>query len=650
MTRTSRLAWLFAALCCLAVVTPATADSYLVYSQGGIPPASNLFTWCDSPPCDVSSPDVCGTPEGGASLRVNTNVWGGWGVFLSQGVDLSAFEGGDLRFFVRSNQDLKIEFQCQTGNPPATQTFTRFLSQETEWSGNNQWEEITVPICDFFPGGVCDTACLSNVVSPWLSTIENLPFFNSYNIDGVRWFKPSTGFTGASDIAINGRQLTIDGEPFAVNGAAYQPVSIGENWTGAWRDRPDRYNVDFPAMAAAGINTVRLYAPILSKAMLDAAWANGLYVIPQFGVDEIQLTCQAGRDSLTNQFVETMTEWSEHPAILAWIIGNEVNARVSNTDLCNDFYPQLDAMAAAAHAAEGSIFHPIGTANADISGGFSDICQAGCSDDTTLPNIDYWAAQVYRGCAMDTVFSDYASKSDCSRPLLITEFGVDAYDSVLDIENQNAQNVCFQSLLQDAEENLAVRNPAGVSAGQVIFEWLDEWWKVDCDGSDWNAQDTCVSFENFAFPDPGINEEWWGLVRQSAGDPDARIDREALETVTNAWALGAVCDLDVVNYDSTTGETDIAFAAGSGSASHSLYYGPLSAVSSYGYTDEIGGLGATGAASVTLPNTPESLFWVVVANNGPEGCYGPDSDGAERPCFGAGCETGQSPARTCACP
>ena len=46
----------------------------------------------------------------------------------------------------------------------------------------------------------------------------------------------------------------------------------------------DRYLVDFPLIAASGANTVRIYSPILTTAMLDAAWANGLYVIPTFGV------------------------------------------------------------------------------------------------------------------------------------------------------------------------------------------------------------------------------------------------------------------------------------------------------------------------------------------------------------------------------
>jgi hypothetical protein len=82
---------------------------------------------------------------------------------------------------------------------------------------------------------------------------------------------------------------------------------------------------------------------------------------------------------------------------------------------------------------------------------------------------------------------------------------------------------------------------------------------------------------------------------------------------------------------------------------HNLYYGPLSAVSSYGYTGSVTGLGATGPSVVTLP--VGSLFWVVVAENGisKEGCYGTDSAGVERPCFSGNCDVDQISGWNCLC-
>ena len=157
MTRNFRLSSLFVALAVL-VVTPVSADSFLVYSQGGLPAATDLFTWCPTQPvCDVNSPVACDTPEGGASLRMATDSWGGFGVFLQQSVDLSAYENGDVRFFVKTPRDLKVEFQCLGGA-----TLTAFIGQHG-WNGSNTWQETSIPVCDFFSDDVCVPACLADV-------------------------------------------------------------------------------------------------------------------------------------------------------------------------------------------------------------------------------------------------------------------------------------------------------------------------------------------------------------------------------------------------------------------------------------------------------------------------------------------------------
>ena len=44
----------------------------------------------------------------------------------------------------------------------------------------------------------------------------------------------------------------------------------------------------------------------------------------------------------------------------------------------------------------------------------------------------------------------------------------------------------------------------------MIFEFNDEWWKYN--GGSWSDHDTTESWFNGAYPDPSIQEEWWGLV------------------------------------------------------------------------------------------------------------------------------------------
>jgi hypothetical protein len=349
-------------------------------------------------------------------------------------------------------------------------------------------------------------------------------------------------------------------------------------------------------------------------------------------------------------------QWKDHPAILLWLMGNEVNVGLTNGELCAGWYPLLNSLAGEAHAAEGASFHPVGTANGD-SPGLGEICQAGCSDDLTLPNVDFWGVQIYRGCSFGTAFTDYV-KPNCNRPLIVTEFGADAWDSLSGpsgAENEIMQADCLAALLDEAEQALAVRDAAGVSAGQIVFEWADEWWKAYaldppvagfCSASDntqWTTHDTCKGWEAFGYPDPAMNEEWWGITSVSAADPNSRGLRAASDVVNQSWLLGAVRDLQVVSYDDVSGNLSLSFTPAAGSTDHTFYYGPLSAVSSYGYTGSEGGLGVSGAGNVTLP--AGSLFWLVAGRaGGVEGCYGKASSCAERPCFSDGVSCSIPPA------
>jgi hypothetical protein len=144
-----------------------------------------------------------------------------------------------------------------------------------------------------------------------------------------------------------------------------------------------------------------------------------------------------------------------------------------------------------------------------------------------------------------------------------------------------------------------------------------------------------------------MNEEWWGITSLDAADPDARGLRAAHDRVGESWRLGAVCNLEVVSHVAGSGDTTVTFDPAAGSTDHTLHYGLLNAVSSYGYSGSVSGLGGTGSGSVTLP--PDSLFFVVVGrNNAAEGCYGNDSGCFERP-RDPGSSLPQAANRTCQC-
>ena len=87
---------------------------------------------------------------------------------------------------------------------------------------------------------------------------------------------------------------------------------------------------------------------------------------------------------------------------------------------------------------------------------------------------------------------------------------------------------------------------------------------------------------------------------------------------------------------------------GSCTTDNTIYYGPLSSVSSYGYSGAACNLGNSGTA--TFDPGVGNWFWVIVSNNGSnEGSYGKNSNGQERPeAVGIGsCDYPQNLNNTC---
>jgi hypothetical protein len=89
------------------------------------------------------------------------------------------------------------------------------------------------------------------------------------------------------------------------------------------------------------------------------------------------------------------------------------------------------------------------------------------------------------------------------------------------------------------------------------------------------------------------------------------------ERMTAVWNAGA-------------GTVDLSYTPACGSTGHTVYYGPLSSVGTYGYSGSACLSDISGSASFTPPSG--SVFFVIVGNNGSqEGSYGRDSLGTQRP-------------------
>jgi hypothetical protein len=89
-------------------------------------------------------------------------------------------------------------------------------------------------------------------------------------------------------------------------------------------------------------------------------------------------------------------------------------------------------------------------------------------------------------------------------------------------------------------------------------------------------------------------------------------------------------DSMLAGWNGSTGQIDVSYTPACDATDHTIYYGDLSTVATYGYAGAECFVGVTGTASFD-PGTG-SVFFVVVANNtSNEGSYGKDSSGIERP-------------------
>jgi len=132
-------------------------------------------------------------------------------------------------------------------------------------------------------------------------------------------------------------------------------------------------------------------------------------------------------------------------------------------------------------------------------------------DPTT--ELDLWSVNVYRGCDFGFLFQEFQSVS--TRPLFVSEFGIDAYDDSQMSVNEKVQADCYASQWSEIVGN------SSVVIGGAITEYVDEYWKSKlaqadakhprCPNYDPSVQLNC-GYPNDNFPDKYANQAYFGIV------------------------------------------------------------------------------------------------------------------------------------------
>lgn len=299
-----------------------------------------------------------------------------------------------------------------------------------------------------------------------------------------------------------GKQLYVDGQPFYVKGLCYSPVPIGEtieyppfgdyfisDYAYIWRR-------DLALIKAMGVNTIRIYGwdtvhNVTHYEFLDEVHRYGLKVVLTFYVgrnnDKPPVyinTPELLQVPLTN-FTREVAMYGDHPAILMWSFGNELNGP------WNGFLKQLAELNKCTYVEYGpcwntEILSADCLRNADclykgffgflnmaavqgsavttrpITSGLADLDRIVDKNAKQVvskiqlyghyaPNISSWALQLYKGKSFAAYLNYYANAvKDNFKPLVVTEYGVDAYNDPCGWPENRKQNVC-RNLVGEAQ-------------------------------------------------------------------------------------------------------------------------------------------------------------------------------------------------------
>ena len=386
----------------------------------------------------------------------------------------------------------------------------------------------------------------------------------------------SSGAEAGSTWAVDNRQITLNGDPFTVQGMGYSPVPIGgddayvpfgDYFIDEWQSITSR---DMEAMRKSNINSVRVYGmwPYLKNSdfsntgttashedFLSAAYNNGtdpIYVFAaysisadifhyevvdskptdgswyavlptapgggdQIWVEDTDYNNGAGatyRSTVESEYKMLVNQIKDDPAVMGFVISNELNSlqNVNNPT----FWSWINGLAGDIKALAPDKLTM--TSLVDDSMASVPLAEKLASK---MPNLDVWGINSYRGTettGFDDLFSTFEAASQ--KALLVTEYGCPA--STRDGQG----NIALLPNNADDQANYIaahwkdIENHSAIASGGYVFEWTDEWWKVPQTPSTHDAG----SAANGAFPGGWDDEEWFGIngvkvTNRSASDP-----------------------------------------------------------------------------------------------------------------------------------
>lgn len=377
---------------------------------------------------------------------------------------------------------------------------------------------------------------------------------------------PDRGSAATTRWTVDGYTIQVNGQPFFAKGVCYFPLPLGNqssrppygdyfyNFPGdppVWKPYLDR---DLPRMRAAGVNLIRLYSmwawaaedyvvsPLNGNkartlghgAFMDTAYNGGthpMYVLVNVFIEAGRWSDRAYQLQIEDVYRQLATELKDHPAVMGFMVGNELNAETTRGN--PRFWQWIDDLAGIVKAIAPDKL----TTMALVDDGLLSIDAANQvaprSGSAVMPHLDVWGINNYRGTMQsgfgDDFWSSYRAKT--SKPILLTEWGAPASTHVPDA-GYAAGGVPVELPNRAQDQATYIRNHyndmvdhstlnAGVSSGGALFMWADQWDKQECPTCSPLAQDGTNG--TGGFPGKWWDEEWFGIhaIAKDPGRPHA---------------------------------------------------------------------------------------------------------------------------------
>lgn len=347
----------------------------------------------------------------------------------------------------------------------------------------------------------------------------------------------------------DGWRLLVEGEPFMVNGMNWDYFPIGTNYTyNLWDEKDDFIHTalqyEMGLLKELGVNSIRVYTGIPRKwieyiydnfgiyTMLNHSFGRYGMMIDDEWMANTEYSDPRVKELLLAEIRELAEEFRGTRGLLLYLLGNENNFGLFWGGAETEDIPIADRESEARARHMYRLFNeavltiksidpdrPVAFANGDLQ--FLDIIVE------ELPDVDIFGANVYRGVTFTDLYDRV--NQEYGKPVLLTEFGADAFNAVTQKEDQLCQAYYKLGNWKDIYSHAAGLGRAGNSIGGYTFQFSDGWWKYG-QSFDLDVHNTEATWSNGGYEcdyvagENNMNEEWFGIMAKGPTQPSGHYE------------------------------------------------------------------------------------------------------------------------------